>query len=154
MNTFTQIHNWRRFPCAFAKRVRVKKKIHVHVSLLTGGYYTVNTTHGLRIIALNTNLYYTSNKATKDSPDPGQQLAWLNATLDTATADGEKVYCSVLCVIYKCGSLSYDIMDGSCYDIVARSIFFKKIGTLYRIGFELVSIMSMAENIPRDYALS
>ena len=65
--------------------------IHVHIYLHSGGYYTVFTTHGLRIVALNTNLYYTSNKATQNSKDPGDQLLWLNKTLEKAEVAKEKV---------------------------------------------------------------
>lgn len=56
-----------------------------------GAYYTVKTSHGLRIIALNTNLYYTSNKAVLNSSDPADQLAWLNVTLSQARESQEKV---------------------------------------------------------------
>lgn len=55
----------------------------------------------LRIIALNTNLYYTSNKATVNSSDPGDQLAWLNNTLNNATADNETVLIfNLISVVY------------------------------------------------------
>ena len=51
----------------------------------------MKTTYGLRIVALNTNLYYTSNKAAKNESDPADQFAWLNRTLISATTAGEKV---------------------------------------------------------------
>ncbi|XP_052225017.1 acid sphingomyelinase-like phosphodiesterase 3a [Dreissena polymorpha] len=54
-------------------------------------YYTVKTPHGLRIISLNTNLYYTSDKATVNVSDPADQLQWLNATLVNAKTSNERV---------------------------------------------------------------
>ena len=51
----------------------------------------MKTLHGQRIVALNTNLYYTSNKAILAVDDPGDQLAWLNTTLAQARTDNEKV---------------------------------------------------------------
>ncbi|XP_052771999.1 acid sphingomyelinase-like phosphodiesterase 3b [Mya arenaria] len=56
-----------------------------------GAYYTKKTDHGLRIVALNTNLYYTSNKAVLGSNDPGDQLSWLNQTLAEARRNNERV---------------------------------------------------------------
>lgn len=58
---------------------------------ISGAYYTIKTQHGLRVIALNTNLYYTSNKAILKSSDPADQLAWLNSTLSHARNNQEKV---------------------------------------------------------------
>lgn len=56
-----------------------------------GGYYTVKTAYGLRIISLNTNLYYTSNKAAGSDSDPGEQLAWLQSVLNASLYTHEKV---------------------------------------------------------------
>ncbi|XP_045189493.2 acid sphingomyelinase-like phosphodiesterase 3a isoform X2 [Mercenaria mercenaria] len=56
-----------------------------------GAYYTKTTRYGLRIVALNTNLYYTSNKAILNYTDPADQIAWLNSTLSQARANQEKV---------------------------------------------------------------
>ncbi|XP_048249590.1 acid sphingomyelinase-like phosphodiesterase 3b isoform X2 [Haliotis rufescens] len=56
-----------------------------------GAYYTVKTTQGLRIIGLNTNLYYTSDKLTTDMTDPAGQFAWLEEVLKNAKTAGEKV---------------------------------------------------------------
>ncbi|KAH3787782.1 acid sphingomyelinase-like phosphodiesterase 3b [Dreissena polymorpha] len=56
-----------------------------------GAYYTVKTPQGLRIISLNTNLYYTSDKETVNVSDPADQLQWLNATLVNAKTSNEKV---------------------------------------------------------------
>lgn len=65
---------------------------------ISGGYYTVKTKHGLRIVALNTNLYYTSNKAILNELDPADQLQWLNTTLFQAKTNNDKV--STACSIY------------------------------------------------------
>ncbi|KAH3787791.1 hypothetical protein DPMN_165920 [Dreissena polymorpha] len=62
-----------------------------HHTCLVGAYYTVKTPHGLRIISLNTNLYYTSDKATVNVSDPADQLQWLNATLVNAKTSNERV---------------------------------------------------------------
>lgn len=56
-----------------------------------GGYYSRKTAQGLRILALNTNLYYTSNKETKGNKDPSDQLQWMRAVLQKAKTDNEKV---------------------------------------------------------------
>ena len=56
----------------------------------TGGYYTVKTKFGLRIIAVNTALYYYDIK-TKTLDDPADQFAWLDEELSLATSKGEKV---------------------------------------------------------------
>ncbi|KAL4233327.1 Acid sphingomyelinase-like phosphodiesterase 3a [Mactra antiquata] len=56
-----------------------------------GGYYTIKTQHGLRIVALNTNLYYTSNTAILNETDPADQLQWLNTTLYNAKMNRDKV---------------------------------------------------------------
>ncbi|KAJ8316809.1 hypothetical protein KUTeg_004713 [Tegillarca granosa] len=59
---------------------------------LKGGYYSVKTTHGrLRIIGLNTNLYYTSDKLTATLTDPADQLVWLENELEKAKNNNEKV---------------------------------------------------------------
>jgi len=61
-------------------------------SLKKCGYYTVKVTTGLRLIVLNTVLYYTSNKMVGDSEnDPGGQIAWLHSTLKEAKNAGESV---------------------------------------------------------------
>ncbi|XP_046572557.1 acid sphingomyelinase-like phosphodiesterase 3b [Haliotis rubra] len=58
-----------------------------------GAYYTAKTAQGLRIIGLNTNLYYTSDKLTTDLTDPAGQFAWLEEVLKNAKVAGEKVRC-------------------------------------------------------------
>ena len=60
-----------------------------------GGYYTVKTQYGLRIIALNTNMYY-KDLLTKDLDDPADQFSWLEAQLTSAASNNEKVQHIVL----------------------------------------------------------
>ncbi|XP_060573306.1 acid sphingomyelinase-like phosphodiesterase 3a [Ruditapes philippinarum] len=62
-----------------------------HDNFRKGAYYTKKTRYGLRIVALNTNLYYTSNKAILNYTDPADQIAWLNSTLTQAKTNKEKV---------------------------------------------------------------
>lgn len=57
---------------------------------LKGGYYTVKTQYGLRVIALNTNMYY-KDLLTKDLDDPADQFVWLEAQLTSAALNNEKV---------------------------------------------------------------
>lgn len=56
-----------------------------------GGYYTVKTTSGIRILALNTNLYYTSDKVTAGLTDPADQFSWMENVLASSNASNEKV---------------------------------------------------------------
>ncbi|XP_076008710.1 acid sphingomyelinase-like phosphodiesterase 3b [Genypterus blacodes] len=59
-----------------------------------GGYYTeklLNQT-GLRMLVLNTNLYYDQNNETKDLEDPAEQFAWIDWVLTKAANNKEKVY--------------------------------------------------------------
>ncbi|KAK7494039.1 hypothetical protein BaRGS_00014697 [Batillaria attramentaria] len=56
-----------------------------------GGYYTRLTASGLRIVALNTNLYYTSDRQTPGHPDPAGQFQWFRTTMERANSTGEKV---------------------------------------------------------------
>ncbi|XP_071997767.1 cyclic GMP-AMP phosphodiesterase SMPDL3A isoform X2 [Engystomops pustulosus] len=63
-----------------------------------GGYYSQvyksssKTSHPLRIISLNTNLYYDPNKVTLNITDPADQLLWLEETLQFSRQNNEKVY--------------------------------------------------------------
>lgn len=59
---------------------------------MTGGYYTVKTTSGIRILALNTNLYYTSDKVTAGIADPADQFSWMENVLANSHASNEKVH--------------------------------------------------------------
>ncbi|KAL6488731.1 hypothetical protein MHYP_G00024720 [Metynnis hypsauchen] len=59
-----------------------------------GGYYTeklLNQT-GLRVLVLNTNLYYDQNSVTENINDPADQFKWADQVLSEATKNKEKVY--------------------------------------------------------------
>ncbi|KAL5021122.1 hypothetical protein ScPMuIL_000277 [Solemya velum] len=56
-----------------------------------GGYYTAKTKYGIRIIALNTNLYNKEDKETDKLSDPADQFAWLDHVLDKSEEKSEKV---------------------------------------------------------------
>ena len=59
----------------------------------SGAYYTVKTHHGIRIMALNTNLYYRSDKVSQKYrySDPADQFQWMTDTLQHAKDRKEKV---------------------------------------------------------------
>ncbi|KGL85340.1 Acid sphingomyelinase-like phosphodiesterase 3a, partial [Tinamus guttatus] len=62
-----------------------------------GGFYTQLfksnvSSQPLRIISLNTNLYYSPNSVTVNITDPANQLAWLEGVLETSSQKKEKVY--------------------------------------------------------------
>ncbi|CAI5770033.1 acid sphingomyelinase-like phosphodiesterase 3a isoform X1 [Podarcis lilfordi] len=66
-------------------------------TLRTGGFYTQTiqsnmTAQPLRIISLNTILYYPPNTMTLNMTDPANQFAWLERVLETAHQNKEKVY--------------------------------------------------------------
>ncbi|KAK6185873.1 hypothetical protein SNE40_008014 [Patella caerulea] len=56
-----------------------------------GAYYSVKSKHGLRILGLNTNIYYTSDKVTANMTDPAGQFEWLDQQLTAAKNNNEKV---------------------------------------------------------------
>nr|XP_006005448.1 PREDICTED: acid sphingomyelinase-like phosphodiesterase 3b [Latimeria chalumnae] len=62
-----------------------------------GAFYTEKLLKksGQRVVVLNTNLYYESNKATAGMKDPGNQFEWLENVLANASTAGEKVMRSV-----------------------------------------------------------
>ncbi|XP_033758813.1 acid sphingomyelinase-like phosphodiesterase 3b [Pecten maximus] len=60
-------------------------------NFLKGAYYSAVTDHGIRIVALNTNLYYTSDKLTANLTDPAGQFAWLETLLTNSSVNNEKV---------------------------------------------------------------
>ncbi|NXU71303.1 ASM3A phosphodiesterase, partial [Oreotrochilus melanogaster] len=65
--------------------------------IFTGGFYTQlfessGSSQPLRIISLNTNLYYSPNSVTVNVTDPAHQFAWLEAILETSLQKNEKVY--------------------------------------------------------------
>ncbi|XP_046368337.2 acid sphingomyelinase-like phosphodiesterase 3b [Haliotis rufescens] len=56
-----------------------------------GGFYTIRTPKGLRIVGLNTVFYYGADKLTTNLTDPAGQFAWLEEVLQNATNVGEKI---------------------------------------------------------------
>uniref|UniRef100_A0A8C5PZQ9 Acid sphingomyelinase-like phosphodiesterase n=1 Tax=Leptobrachium leishanense TaxID=445787 RepID=A0A8C5PZQ9_9ANUR len=66
-------------------------------TLRKGGYYSQiykssPSAQPLRILSLNTNLYYSPNKVTINMTDPAGQLEWLENTLHASRQNKEKVY--------------------------------------------------------------
>uniref|UniRef100_A0A0B7AV20 Calcineurin-like phosphoesterase domain-containing protein n=1 Tax=Arion vulgaris TaxID=1028688 RepID=A0A0B7AV20_9EUPU len=60
-------------------------------SFKEGGYYMARITPKIRLLSLNTNLYYTSNKLTSTVDDPAGQMAWMTSQFEEAKLQGEKV---------------------------------------------------------------
>ncbi|CAL1536690.1 unnamed protein product [Lymnaea stagnalis] len=56
-----------------------------------GGYYAVKVQPKIRLLALNTNLYYTSDKLTPNLTDPTGQFEWMERQLNSSRANKEKV---------------------------------------------------------------
>ncbi|XP_022048397.1 acid sphingomyelinase-like phosphodiesterase 3a [Acanthochromis polyacanthus] len=61
-------------------------------TLSRGGFYSQLVKPGLRLISLNTILYYGPNKVSSNMTDPARQFEWLERTLEKAAKDLEKVY--------------------------------------------------------------
>nr|XP_033794073.1 acid sphingomyelinase-like phosphodiesterase 3a isoform X2 [Geotrypetes seraphini] len=66
-------------------------------TLNKGGFYSQiyqsqTTQQPLRIISLNTNLYYSPNQVTVNMTDPANQFEWLEDTLESSFQKNEKVY--------------------------------------------------------------
>ncbi|KAG8510920.1 Acid sphingomyelinase-like phosphodiesterase 3a, partial [Galemys pyrenaicus] len=63
-------------------------------TLRKGGFYSqkVSSNLNLRIISLNTNLYYGPNIVTLNKTDPANQFEWLENTLNISQQNKEKVY--------------------------------------------------------------
>ncbi|CAN9513818.1 unnamed protein product [Ophioblennius macclurei] len=59
-----------------------------------GAYYTEKLLNraGVRMLVLNTNLYYDQNKLTQDMEDPADQFRWSDQVLTEAANNKEKVY--------------------------------------------------------------
>ncbi|WAR24739.1 ASM3B-like protein, partial [Mya arenaria] len=57
-----------------------------------GGYYSSKISEKLRLIGLNTNLYYDQDRLTKDLPDPAQQMDFLDKQLQEARKHNQMVY--------------------------------------------------------------
>lgn len=56
-----------------------------------GGFYSQLVKPGLRVVSLNTILYYGPNKVTSNMTDPAGQFEWLEKTLQKAAQSLEKV---------------------------------------------------------------
>ncbi|GFS93572.1 acid sphingomyelinase-like phosphodiesterase 3a, partial [Nephila pilipes] len=56
------------------------------------GYFSHLVKPGLRIISINTILWYSPNNLTSDIPDPGNQFQWLEEVLKNSSRSSEKVY--------------------------------------------------------------
>ncbi|CAB1342803.1 unnamed protein product [Coregonus sp. 'balchen'] len=61
------------------------------VTLREGGFYSQLVQPKLRLISLNTILYYSPNKVTVNMSDPAGQFQWLQDTLETSAQSMEKV---------------------------------------------------------------
>ncbi|XP_053448196.1 acid sphingomyelinase-like phosphodiesterase 3a [Nycticebus coucang] len=63
-------------------------------TLRAGGFYSqkVTANPNLRIISLNTILYYSPNIMTLDKTDPANQFEWLESTLNSSRQNKEQVY--------------------------------------------------------------
>ncbi|KAK5903152.1 hypothetical protein CgunFtcFv8_006959 [Champsocephalus gunnari] len=62
------------------------------LTLSQGGFYSQLVKPGLRVVSLNTILYYGPNKVTENMTDPAGQFEWLEKTLQKAARSLEKVY--------------------------------------------------------------
>lgn len=57
-----------------------------------GGYYSSHISKKIKLLGLNTNLYYSQDKLTKGLPDPANQFMWLSNQLESARKKNEQVY--------------------------------------------------------------
>ncbi|KAM9840593.1 cyclic GMP-AMP phosphodiesterase SMPDL3A [Aulostomus maculatus] len=62
------------------------------LTLSQGGFYHQLVKPGLRLVSLNTILYYGPDKVTVNMSDPAGQFEWLERTLEGAAQNMEKVY--------------------------------------------------------------
>ncbi|KAM4522352.1 cyclic GMP-AMP phosphodiesterase SMPDL3A [Odontesthes bonariensis] len=62
------------------------------LTLSQGGYYSQLVKPGLRLVSLNTILYYGPDKVTSNMTDPAGQFEWLENTLEKAAGSLERVY--------------------------------------------------------------
>ncbi|KAF6732215.1 Acid sphingomyelinase-like phosphodiesterase 3a [Oryzias melastigma] len=62
------------------------------LTLSEGGFYSQLVKPGLRLVSLNTILYYGPDEVTRDMSDPAGQFEWLQKTLESAAQNQEKVY--------------------------------------------------------------
>ncbi|XP_069028457.1 cyclic GMP-AMP phosphodiesterase SMPDL3A [Embiotoca jacksoni] len=61
------------------------------LTLSQGGFYSQLVKPGLRLVSLNTILYYGPDKVTSNVTDPAGQYEWLEATLEKSARSREKV---------------------------------------------------------------
>ncbi|KAJ8396251.1 hypothetical protein AAFF_G00021180 [Aldrovandia affinis] len=61
-------------------------------TLRKGGFYSQVIRPNLRLVSLNTNLYYSPNNVTVNITDPAGQFEWLQDTLETCRQSDEKAY--------------------------------------------------------------
>nr|XP_057913060.1 acid sphingomyelinase-like phosphodiesterase 3a [Doryrhamphus excisus] len=61
-------------------------------TLRQGGFYSQLAYPGLRVVSVNTILYYSPDKVTANMSDPAGQFEWLEATLKRAEQSMEKVF--------------------------------------------------------------
>uniref|UniRef100_A0A1A8EJK4 Acid sphingomyelinase-like phosphodiesterase n=1 Tax=Nothobranchius korthausae TaxID=1143690 RepID=A0A1A8EJK4_9TELE len=62
------------------------------LTLSQGGFYSLLVKPGLRLVSLNTILYYGPDEVTLNMTDPAGQFQWLEKTLEKAALNLEKVY--------------------------------------------------------------
>uniref|UniRef100_A0A673LUZ1 Sphingomyelin phosphodiesterase acid like 3A n=1 Tax=Sinocyclocheilus rhinocerous TaxID=307959 RepID=A0A673LUZ1_9TELE len=60
-------------------------------TLQKGGFYSLVIKPGLRLVSLNTNLYYSPNQVTVNMTDPAGQFQWLQGTLELSRQKMEMV---------------------------------------------------------------
>ncbi|GFR04518.1 acid sphingomyelinase-like phosphodiesterase 3a, partial [Trichonephila clavata] len=61
-------------------------------SFTRGGYYSVSISSRLRVIALNTVLWYSKNNLTARQRDPAGQFEWLEKVLNDSYTNNQQVY--------------------------------------------------------------
>lgn len=59
--------------------------------MLIGGYYSSQISEKIKLLGLNTNIYYDQDKLTKDLPDPADQFNWMEEHLKASRRNNEKV---------------------------------------------------------------
>ncbi|XP_053394460.1 acid sphingomyelinase-like phosphodiesterase 3b [Mercenaria mercenaria] len=57
-----------------------------------GGYYSSHISEKIKLLGLNTNLYYDQDKLTKGLTDPANQLKWIEDQLEAARKKNEQVF--------------------------------------------------------------
>ncbi|XP_013856578.1 acid sphingomyelinase-like phosphodiesterase 3a [Austrofundulus limnaeus] len=62
------------------------------LTLSQGGFYSQRVKPALRLVSLNTILYYGPDQVTANLSDPAGQFVWLEKTLEKAAQNKEKVY--------------------------------------------------------------